>query len=189
MSLKLFRSTGYSSILVPGETRVAMHPGWVVFATSLWIGFVCNVALWRELLPGGEGGKGLAWAATTGAFTAAASGLVLSLFGWRRTLKTTATLMLALAALAACAMWAQSLPLDASLLDKGPRGLLPVWPSLLRWQVPALLMALGLLPMLWLWHTQLRRLPGPDQLAANSTGMAIGCAVLAVTGWLLWRGF
>ena len=48
MSLKLFRSTGYSSILAPGESRVATHPGWVILAISLWIGFACNVALWRE---------------------------------------------------------------------------------------------------------------------------------------------
>ena len=44
MSLKLFRSTGYSSILAPGESRVATHPGWVILAISLWIGFACNVA-------------------------------------------------------------------------------------------------------------------------------------------------
>lgn len=188
MSLKLFRSTGYSSILFPGETTLALHPGWLVFATSAWIGFACNVALWRALLPGFEPDTSLGWALVAGAFAAAASALVLSLLGWRRTLKTSATLLLLVAALAACGVWIQALPLDASLLSKGPAALLPPWPSLLRWQAPALFVGLALLPMLWVWQTQVRRLPGPVQLAANATGMAAAGVVLAITGYLLLRG-
>ena len=52
MSLKLFRSTGYASILSPGETRVATHPGWLMAAVSAWVGFACNVALWRAFVAG-----------------------------------------------------------------------------------------------------------------------------------------
>ena len=55
MALKLFRSTGYSSILAPGETRIATHPGWLILAISLWIGFACNVAVWREVRTLGAG--------------------------------------------------------------------------------------------------------------------------------------
>ena len=189
MSLKLFRSTGYSSILAPGETRVATHPGWLVLATSLWIGFASNVALWRALISGVESGRGLGWALTAGVFATAASGAVLSLLGWRRTFKPAATVLLLLAALAACGIWFQSLPLEASLLDRGLAALLPAWPSLLRWQVPVLLLVLALMPMLWLWNTQVRRLPGPEQLGVNAAGMAAGAAVVAVSGYLLMRGF
>jgi lipid A ethanolaminephosphotransferase len=188
MALKLFRSTGYSSILVPGETRVAMHPGWMVLATSAWIGFACNVAIWRALRPGLEAGPSLAWALTAGLLCAGACGAILSLLGWRRTLKPAATMMLLLASLLASAIWLQSLPLDATLLDKGPLALVISWPNLLRWQAPALLAVLGLLPMLWLWNTQLRRLPGPEQLAANALGIGIGCALIAGSGWLLASG-
>jgi lipid A ethanolaminephosphotransferase len=187
MSLKLFRSTGYSSILAPGETRVALHPGWLVLATSIWIGFACNVPLWRALRPGLETGPSLAWAVTAGIFAAAASAAAMSLLGWRRTFKATATLLLLLAALVACAVWGQALPVDASLVDKGPQALVIAWPSLLRWQVPALLVVLGLLPMLLVWNTQLRRLPGPEQMAANLTGAIVACVVLAASGWMLLR--
>jgi lipid A ethanolaminephosphotransferase len=185
MSLKLFRSTGYSSILGPGETRVATHPGWLVLAVSLWIGFACNVALWR-VLRGLDGAPGLSRSLLAGAFIAAACGTVLSLLGWRRTLKRTATVLLLLAALAAACIWVQALPLDASLFQQGLRALvLPAWPSLLRWQFPALLVGLGLVPLLWLGQLQLRRLPGPRQLEANITGMALGLLTMVVTGWLL----
>src|SRR5512133_2156974 len=112
MALKLFRSTGYSSILAPGETRsAALHPGWLMLAVSLWAGFVCNVALWRALAAGPASG-GLPLAIVLGAFVAGGCGFVLSLLGWRRTLKPAATLVLLAAALSACAIWVQGLPLD-----------------------------------------------------------------------------
>ena len=186
MSLKLFRSTGYASILTPGETRIATHPGWMILAVSLWIGFVCNVALWRELRS--LNGSGPGRALLSGVLIAAACGSVLSLFGWRRTLKHAATLLLAIAALIAASVSVQQLPVGADLLDQGLRAVMvPSWPSLLRWQFPAMLIGLGLLPMVWVWQLQLRRLPGPQQLSANVTSMLFYLTVLAGAGWLFWR--
>jgi glucan phosphoethanolaminetransferase (alkaline phosphatase superfamily) len=185
MSLKLFRSTGYSSILAPGETRLATHPGWVVLAVSMWIGFACNVAVWREVRTLGAG-NGLARTLLAGALIAASCAIVLSLFGWRRTLKPFASVLLLLAALGACCVWIQGLPVDSNLLDRGLKSLLvPSWASFLRWQVPALLVGLALVPMLWVWQVQVRRLPGPHQLASNALGMLLGVAAAAACGWLL----
>ena len=186
MSLKLFRSTGYASILSPGETRIATHPGWMILAVSLWIGFVCNVALWRELRS--LAGPGLGRALWTGLFIAAACGALLSLLGWRRTLKHSATLLLALAALVAASIWVQQLPIGAGLLDQGLRAVrVPSWSSLLRGQFPVLLAGLGLLPMIWVWQLKLRRLPGPRQLSANVTAMLVYLTILAGAGWLIGR--
>lgn len=184
--LKLFRSTGYSSILVPGETRVATHPGWLVLGLSLWVGFVCNVGLWRVAATGQS--EQLRAALTAGVFVAAATGTLLSLLGWRRTFKPAATACLVLAALAACGIWLQALPFDTRLLANGLRALMPAWASMARWQVPALLAVLAFIPVWWLWSTPLRRLSGPSQLAANITGMAIGAVVLLGSGTLLARG-
>ncbi|AEG93608.1 phosphoethanolamine transferase domain-containing protein [Ramlibacter tataouinensis] len=180
-SLKLFRSTGYESILAPGETRMALHPGWMILAVSAWVGFACNVALWRALATG----TGLSWAMATGTLVAAAVGTFLSLFGWRRTLKPVASLMVLLAATLACGIWTQSLPVNGQLMGKGASALLPEWTSLLSWQAPTLLVVLALLPLLWVWQKQLRRLPGPTQLAANITGMVTGACVLAGIAFLL----
>jgi glucan phosphoethanolaminetransferase (alkaline phosphatase superfamily) len=187
MSLKLFRSTGYESILSPGETRAAMHPGWVIAAISVWAGFACNVALWRELWAGDK--AGLAWALVLGAFIAAVCAVFLSVLGWRKTLKPAATLILFVAALTACAIWGQAIPVDASLLQKRLSTLiLPSWASLLRWQVSALLMVLALAPTIWLWNTQVRRLPGPQQLSINMMGILLASILVAGSGFLLFRG-
>lgn len=189
MALKLFRSTGYESILTAGESRLALHPGWFILLISAWIGFACNVALWRELRGIGPAEFGLGKALLAGAFATAACMSVLSLLGWRRTLKPAATLLVVLAALAACSIWIQAVPVDRNLLDQGFRSLLiPRWTTLLRWQLPAILAVLGLLPALWIWHVQTRRLSGPHQLASNATGIIIGIALMAASGWLLMRG-
>lgn len=174
MSLKLFRSTGYHSILAPGEASVAMHPGWAVTAACLWVGFACNPWFWRSL---SEGGSGLTAAGLQGVAIAGGAASVLSLFGWRRTLKPIATLMLAAAALVAAGVWTQDVALTATLESQRPMMALPSWASLFGWQVPTLLGLLGLLPMVWLWNAQLRRLSGSTQLRANLTGMALGATI------------
>jgi glucan phosphoethanolaminetransferase (alkaline phosphatase superfamily) len=187
MALKLFRSTGYSSILAPGETRVTKHPGWLALAVSLWAGFVCNVLLWRAIaaLPRSAG---LPRALVLGAFIAAGYGMVLSLLGWRKTLKPAATLVLFMAGLSACAIWGQALPMDSIAEVRVSRLLMPTWATLLRWQVSLLLVVLAVVPTIWVWNTQIRRLPGPAQLSANMTGMLIAAVVLGASGFLLFRG-
>lgn len=181
MSLRLFRTTGYSTLLYPGETRVATHPAWLVAGVSLWLGLACNVELWR--LAAGTSSVTLTRALVSGALVAAASGLVLSLLGWRRTLKATATLLLFAGAVVASGLWVQDLPLEG-LWTLPARRLLPAWPNLLGWQLPALLAALGLLPAIWVWQAQLRRLAGPVQLRSNLLGMALCGTVLAAGGIL-----
>ena len=185
MALKLFRSTGYSSILMAGETRLALHPGWMILAVSLWAGFVCNVALWRALA-GSEAAPSIVHVLVLGAAISGACAFGLSLLGWRKTFKPAATLVLIVAALAASSIWTQGLPVDATLFDRRPSTvLLPPWASLLRWQVLASLAGLALVPDLWLWQKPLRRLSGPAQLKVNLAGMLLGGAVVVAAGWLL----
>lgn len=183
MSLKLFRSTGFHSILSPGETRVALHPGWAVLGVSAWIGVACNVWFWQALIRGGDflGPLVLALAVTACAATA------LSLLGWRRTFKPIATLCLLMAALVASGAWTQNVTLQAALEGRRLGALMPTWASLFGWQVPLLLVLLGLIPVLWLWNTQLRRLSGSAQWRSN-TGSLFFYAPLAVAAlWLLQR--
>ena len=184
MSLKLFRSTGYHSILAPGEASVAMHPGWAITGISLWVGIVCNVWFWQAI---GASGSELLRPLLAGLVVAAATGFVLSLLGWKRTLKVAGTLVLLLGALFAGGIWTQGLTLAMVLEAKRMSMMLPTWASLFRWQVPTLLGLLGLLPMLWLWNAKLRRLTGPAQLQANLTGMALSAVVGFSAYWLLAR--
>ena len=183
MGLKLFHETGYSSILTPGETRVGLHPMWLIVVVSLWAGFAANVALWRALA-GTAGGMGQAL--TTGFLIAGAAGALLSLLGWRKMLKPAATLVLLVAGLAAASIWSQALPVDATLLAQNPSSLVvPSWASLLRWQVLAAVAGLGLLPAIWVWRAHLRRLPAGHQLGVNIAGLLTGLALAGASAFLL----
>jgi len=190
MALKLFRSTGYSSILMAGETtRLAMHPGWLILAVSAWAGIVCNVALWRQLAGTGQSG-GMRSAIALGLTIAGACGLVLSLLGWRKTIRPAATLILLIAALTACSIWSDALPVDSTLLGRGFFDLiLPSWAGLLRWQTSALLAGLALVPMVWMWNTPLRRLSAQRQLNVNIVGALLGAAVMGTGIWMLLHGY
>ena len=179
MALKLFRSTGYSSLLMPGESRVATHPSWLVFGTSLWLGVACNVGLWR-LLAGTAADVRSALASVL--LLAGANGVFLSIFGWRGTIRLAVTLALLLGALIACGLWSQQLPVET--LWHGPsRSLLPAWASFLRWQVLGLILVLAVIPIVWVWNHPLRRVSGPAQLRSNLAG-AVLSAVVFVAGLL-----
>ena len=175
MALKLFRTTGYSTLLMPGEQRQSLHPGWLVAMAALWIGIACNAGLWRLLAAPGTFRAVLA----TTALLAGGSGAILSLLGWRRTIRLAITLLIASAALVACGLWVQALPLE-TLWQQRPRTLLPPWPTFMGWQVPTLMLFLAVVPIVWVWNVPLRRLRGPEQLQANITGALLGAAIFGV---------
>jgi glucan phosphoethanolaminetransferase (alkaline phosphatase superfamily) len=187
MSLKLFRSTGFSSILTAGETRVPMHPGWMILATSMWVGFASNGALWQQLRAPGSSSPGHALA--FGAFVAAACAVVLSILGWRKTLKPAATVILFLAALGVCATWGGAAPTDGSLAGLAISSLhLPSWNGLLQWQAWAILAGLAVLPAIWVCKTRVRRLSGQQQLSVNLTGIFAAGSALALCAFLVFDG-
>jgi hypothetical protein len=181
MPLKLFRSTGYSTLLMPGESRLATHPLKLVLWASAWLGVACNVGIWRLLAGEGDPRLTLAWLALVGG----GSGVVLSLLGWRRTLKPTITVMLIAAALVAAGLWSQQLPVNA-VWQGPPRTVLPGWASFMRWQVLVLVLVLAVVPIVSLWNMAVRRLPGPAQLKANLSGAAAATLVFA-TGLFILR--
>lgn len=179
MSLKLFRTTGYSTMLLPGEARLAPMPGWAVAAVGAWIALACNVNLWQAVLDVDAAALGLALVRAL--LVGGGLGMALSLVCWRRTFKPLASTLLVLAAASAASTWLHKLP--AGLITPAPEQLFPGWAALLDWRVSTMLGVLGLLPTLVLWSTPLRRLAGPAQLAANLKGIGFG-ALLATAGLL-----
>jgi len=175
MALRLFRTTGFSTLLMPGESRMATHPAMLVLGGSLWLALACNVAVWRWLAGGIDALTALGSILLIGG----ASGALFSLLGWRRTLKPVLTFALVAAALAAAGIWSQQLPVE-TLWQGPPRLLLPAWTSFMRWQVLALVAVLAVIPIVWLWNHAVRRMPGPRQLQSNVTGFLIAVLLFGV---------
>lgn len=180
MALRLFRTTGYSTLLMPGETRLAPHPARLVLWASLWLGIACNVAVWRFL----GGSVDAATAFGSAAVIGGGAGVLFSLLGWRRTLKFSITLACIAGALIAVGLWSQQLPI-ATVWQGPPRALLPAWTSFMRWQVLVMLVALAVVPIVWVWNHPVRRLPGPVQLQSNLLGAVAAACVFAGGLYLL----
>lgn len=173
MALRLFRTTGYSTLLMPGETRVRPHPARLVLWGSLWLALASNVGVWRLLLQRSDD-----WRNTLASvlLIGGASGAVLSLLGWRRTIKPALTLAFIAGFLVADGLWSRQLPVEA-LWQGPPRTWLPDWTSFLRWQALALVLVLTVLPMVSAWNASMRRLSGPAQLKANLWGAALALVI------------
>lgn len=180
MALRLFRTTGYSTLLMPGESRLATHPAMLVLWASLWLGVVANVAVWRWLGGSLDARHALASILIIGG----ATGAVFSLLGWRRTLKPAITFTLIAAGLVAAGLWSQQLPID-TLWQGPPRTLLPAWTSFMRWDVLGIVLVLAVVPIVWLWNHGVRRMPGPKQLQSSITGALLGAIVLGCGIFLL----
>jgi len=180
MALRLFRTTGYSTLLMPGETRVRPHPARLVLWGTLWLALVGNVGVWRLLLQRSDD-----WRATLASvlLIGGASGTLLSLLGWRRTIKPALTLAFIAGMLLAAGLWSHQLPVEA-LWQGPPRTWLPDWAGFLRWQGWVLLLVVAVLPIVATWNAQVRRLSGQAQLKSNLWG-AVLAALLFAAGLLL----
>jgi len=180
MALKLFRTTGYSTLLMPGEARLAPHPARLVLRGTLWVALACNVGVWRLLLQrSADWQNALASVLVIGGLTCA----LLSLLGWRRTIKPALTFAFIAGALLADGLWSQQLPIQ-TLWQGPPRTWMPEWASFLRWQAMVLVLLLAVVPIVAVWNAQVRRLSGPAQLRANLQGAFLG-AVLFGAGLVL----
>lgn len=174
MALKLFRTTGYSTLLMPGEARLAPHPRRLVLWGSVWLALACNVGIWRFLLQRTDDWRNtVASVLVIGGVTAA----FLSVFGWRRTLKPALTLALLAGALCADGLWSRQLPIEA-LWQGPPATWMPGWASFVRLQGLALMLVLALIPIVATWNAQMRRISGPAQLRANVAGVVLGALIL-----------
>ena len=180
MGLRLFRTTGYSTLLMPGEARIAPHPARLVLFASLWLGVACNVAVWRAL----AGSVDWRTAAAATALVSGGAGVFFSLLGWRRTLKPAITLALILGALVGAGVWNQRLPIE-TLWHGPPRTLLPPWTSFMRWEVLAMVLLLAVVPIVWAWNHPLPRLSGPAQLRSNLAGAFVAALVFGAGVFLL----
>lgn len=162
MRLKLFRATGYASVFGPGETRSAMHPGWVVLATCLWIALACNAPLGLALLERAHPVDALAFALLAGG----AAAVLLGLLAWGNGLKLMVLLLLVAGAWVATWTWL-----------RGPA---------LSWQLALTVPVLALLPWAWLRQVPVKRLSGARQLRVHLTTILLGTAACA-GAWQLLR--
>jgi lipid A ethanolaminephosphotransferase len=191
MSLKLFRDTEFASSTLRSHHReeLAMHPLTLVALASLWLALLGNVTLWQTLLQLPADGlfQVLTRCVVLMLQIFLALCALLSLLAWRWTLKPAIALLMVVSALAAMSMQASAAhTIDQAALNKMAQAGLRAWlaqsdPS---WIFPVL--ALLVVPMVWLLPTPLRRLGLLRRVLANlamfvvAAGLLLGSARLFI---------
>ncbi|MDP3229132.1 MAG: phosphoethanolamine--lipid A transferase [Acidovorax sp.] len=177
--------------IAQGAPNAAMHPGWVVLWTSLWMATVCNLPLWREVaqLPGQSSLRVWGFALAFALIVAAGNAALLSLLAWRWTLKPAATLLMVMAAFGAYFMLAYGVAIDASMLTNVLQTDVHEAGDLLNWRMLGTVLALTVPPLWWLLRRPVQRLHPLRQVAHNGLQLAGAVAVIVVCLLLVFQDF
>ncbi len=204
MGLKLFRSTGHSSLL---DTRTAAawqkrSPGLLGYAlgrnpliiwlmVSLWMATVGNWALWRGLAKVGLMSS-LGDYAFVLAFILIITGtlcLLGGLLAWQRTVKPVLTVLLIATALGLHFMLTYGVVIDTTMitnvLQTDPRETR----DLLNLRMLVTLLMVAGLPCLWLWRQQVQRIAVSQQIMRNIMFTLASAVVIAVALGLSFQNF
>jgi lipid A ethanolaminephosphotransferase len=190
MGLKLFRTTGHSSLLDTRTAAAWQHRGKVVMGrnplgllliVSIWLGTVGNYALWRTLA-----GLGMLRTAGDYAFFVAFAIIIIgtlcllgALLAWPRTIKPLLVILVLVAGAGAHFMLTYGVVIDVTMITN----VLQTNPAetrdlvSLRWLVTMLVIA-GV-PCVWLWRQKVQRVAWPRQLVRNLV-FAVVCAVVVL---------
>jgi lipid A ethanolaminephosphotransferase len=188
MSLKLFRNTEFAQSTLRSHVQdsQATHPVSLVLLASVWIAILGNFALWQTLLqlPGSGMFQVLLRCLVLALQVALALSALLSLLAWRWTLKPAILLLLIVSALGAMSMQGGVTHIDQPAMDRMVQGGLRAWlarsdPS---WIMPVL--ALLVVPVIWLLPTPVRRLTLLRQALSNLALLVVSVLLLLGSAYL-----
>ena len=167
--------------LSPDTESTGLHPRWLVLLASLWIATVCNAALWRAVagLPELSGGQSATVGVALGLVIALTSAALLSLLAWRWSLKPAVTLFLVSAAFGTYFMMAYGIVIDQSMIVNALQTDVRETRDLLNWRLAATVLALAVLPGVFVWRLKLSRPPMARLALSNGLGV-LGALVLLV---------
>ncbi|WP_168797252.1 phosphoethanolamine transferase [Lampropedia aestuarii] len=153
----------------------------MMLAVSIWFSLLCNSSFWSALWPqiAGDAADKLAVVLLAGAAVTGLQWALLSLFAWRGLLKPVATAVVVIAAVAASMMQQYGVVIDTGMLVN-------VWQTdamevkgLISFKLVLQVLALSVLPMVWIWRAQVRYLRWSKQALHNVLTVAMA-TVLAV---------
>jgi lipid A ethanolaminephosphotransferase len=165
----------------PEPASPGLHPRWLVLLASVWIATVCNAALWRAVagLPELSGGQSVTVGVALGLVIALVSAALLSLLAWRWSLKPAVTLFLVSAAFGTYFMMAYGIVIDKSMIVNALQTDMRETRDLLNWRLAATVLALAVLPGVFVWRLKLSR-PPLARLALSNGLSVLGALLLLV---------
>ena len=166
------------------QSAPGIHPSWLIILTSIWLATLGNLALWRELisLPEMNDLRALWFGGSFAILIAALSVILLSALCWRWTLKPILSIFLIAAALGGYFMLSYGVVIDNTMMVNVMQTDLRESRDLTSWKLLLTVLGFAILPMVWLWRVQVKRISVLGQIAHNILLLAAAAAlsVLAV---------
>jgi lipid A ethanolaminephosphotransferase len=188
MALRLFHITEFaeSRLLSPASQRDASPSFVLVLMSSLWMGSICNLALWQALSRLPDTGAASAWWTGVGLalMMTCAFIMLLSLLNWRWTLKLALTLVLVLTAINAYLMLTQGAFLSAETISRILKNPGIQLRAMFGWQLFAIVLLMGVVPSILVWRRPVRRTPLLRNLLENAALFTVA-AIILYGLWLL----
>lgn len=147
----------------------------------LWMGTVCNLPLWREVLhlPGAGTVRGGLFLIAFMVAVSSATAAVLGLLAWGRALKPVLAVAVLSAAFGAYFMDAYGIVIDTGMLINVFQTDAREAADLLTWKMPISILAMAGPPLVWLYRVQVRPL-GWRRRALLQSAFVLGALALAV---------
>lgn len=158
----------------------------VMIVASLWLAVLGNFALWRSLknLPDLTGLHGLLFSMALALIIASLVMVLLSLFAWRWTLKPAISILLLVTAFATHYMWMFGILVDTPMVvNVFQTDAREAW-SHLTGQLLLTVIALAIVPMVWLWRQTITPISWGKQIR-NNVVIFVGGLMLAMGTTLL----
>ncbi len=156
------------------------HPMAVLLLACLWMGSVCNIPLWREVLqlPGAHTLRGGVFALAFLLAVSFATAGVLALVAWGRALKPVIAVAVLTAAAGAYFSGTYGIVIDPGMLTNVIQTDVREAADLFTWKMPLALLAMAGPPLVWLLRARVRPL-GWRRRALHQGAFALGAFAMA----------
>jgi lipid A ethanolaminephosphotransferase len=167
-----------------GKMGAGIHPSLLILVVSIWLATVGNFALWQELirLPEMNDLRALRFGVSFVLLIAALTCISMSVLCWPWTRKPVISVFLLTAALGGYFMVSYGVVIDSAMMINVLQTDLRESRDLISWKMLLTVVLFALLPIWWLWRTQVKRLNVLRQIGHNALLFLFGIvlALLAV---------
>ncbi|AVS62691.1 phosphoethanolamine transferase [Paracidovorax avenae] len=162
-----------------------LHPMAVLLIACLWIGTVCNLPLWSEVvrLPGAHTLRGGVFFLAFMVAVSFATAAVLSILAWGKALKPVLSLAVLVAAAGAYFMGTYGIVIDPGMITNVVQTDAREAADLVTWKLPLSMLAMAGPPLVWLARIRVRPL-GWRRRAVHQAAFMLGALAVAAAGIL-----
>lgn len=167
-------------MFIDAPVRTPRSSVMLVIAASLWLTFMGNFTLWKNLLALPELSGTAGWVLITGfaCIIACTVAAILFMFAWRWTLKPVISLMLLIAGFATHYMWMYGIVLDTSMVVNVLQTDVREARDQLSGRLLLTVLGVAGVPLVWLWRQPMTSQAWPKQLLHN-VGLCAASLLLA----------